>query len=110
MFARNTSIKNIYQDLNSHHYLDKNDNPEGGCSYGPGFCISWQNGPLERGEDRQEPNGAAVEDVIAAAINRLEFYEKYTRGCTENRSAIRMLYFAIDFLNERTARVEGTRD
>ena len=49
------------------HWSDKDGNPAGGVSSGRGFAISWQNGPLGRGVERREPNGAFVEDVIAAA-------------------------------------------
>ena len=55
------------------HWTDSDGNPTGGVSSGRGFTISWQNGPLGRGEDRVEPNGAFVEDVIAAVIGRRRY-------------------------------------
>ena len=50
------------------HWRDEEGNPTSGVSSGRGFAISWQNGPLGRDDERQEPNGAFVEDVIAAVI------------------------------------------
>ena len=48
---------------------DADGNPAGGTVSGVGLSISWQNGPLGRGTERREPNGAFVEGVIAAAIS-----------------------------------------
>ena len=95
------------------HWNDENGNPAGGVSTGTGMCISWQNGPLGRGNDRKEPNGAFVETVIAAAKSRLMFYESTKFHCDENLQAIMHLKAALDVLNERTQsrekrEVEGT--
>ena len=51
------------------HWVDENGNPAGGVSTGKGLTISWQNGPLGRigTDERSEPNGAFVEDVVGAA-------------------------------------------
>ena len=46
--------------VTSNHFSDGNGNPAGGTTYGNGFAIGWQNGPLGRGPDRIEPNGAFV--------------------------------------------------
>ena len=99
--------------FNSHQFSDANDNPEGGQTFGVGFSISWQRGPLGRGEDRVEPNGAFVETIIAAARDRLEFYQRSRFACQENQDAIEYLTLALRALNERTAKreerdVEGT--
>ena len=95
------------------HWFDKDGNPAGGVSSGRGFAISWQNGPLGRGNDRKEPNGAFVEDVIAAALGRIEFYQKSKFACEENAEAIRHLKAALFTLDARTKDrenrgVEGT--
>ena len=95
------------------HWLDANDNPAGGVSYGKGFAISWQNGPLGRGNDRKEPNGAFVEDVIQAVIGRIEFYQSSKFACQENADALVALYEAAKRLDDRTKErevraVEGT--
>lgn len=94
-------------------HLTVDGNPSGGESNGVGITIRWQNGPLGRGDDRKEPNGAFVEGVIAAAIGRLEFYQKSKFKCRENALAITKLEEALHWLDHRTAHreargVEGT--
>lgn len=101
------------QGFVENHWLDENSNPAGGCSFGVGFAVSWQNGPLGRDGQRVAPNGAFVEDVIAAVIGRIEFYERSRFSCKENKEALRHLYEAARWLDSRTkAReaqsVEGT--
>ena len=95
----------------NHH--DSDGNPTGGEVSGTGLIISWQNGPLGRGTDRKDPNGAFVETVIAAAKQRLEFYQDSKFNCEENAIAITHLEKALDVLNSRTKdrekrEVEGT--
>lgn len=97
----------------SSNWKDANGNPAGGCAYGTGFAISWQNGPLGRGEARLEPNGAFVEDIIAVARDRLEYYQQSRFNCEENEEAIQYLSLALDTLDSRTKDreqrdVEGT--
>jgi len=77
------------------------------------MTISWQNGPLGRGEARREPNGAFVETVISAALDRLEWYQQTGFACEENATAISCLSSALSCLNQRTTRreaasIEGT--
>lgn len=98
------------------HFSDGDGNPAGGTTYGNGFAIGWQNGPLGRGDERIEPNGAFVEDVIAAAVDRIEFYESAADGrfsCAENIEALASLNAALRALHRRTddrerREVEGT--
>lgn len=97
------------------HATDDEGNPAGGTTYGAGFTISWQNGPLGRGEDRKEPNGAFVESVIAAAIDRLEFYQRSKFACDYNAQALFHLRSALALMNARTRDrekrgVEGTHN
>ena len=97
----------------SEQWSDANENPAGGISCGKGICISWQNGPLGRGAERREPNGAFVETVIAIAKDRLDFYQKSKFNCQENAKAIEHLNSALEILNSRTKdrekrQVEGT--
>lgn len=99
--------------FNASNWLDENGNPAGGLVEGTGMSILWQNGPLGRGEDRQEPNGAFVETVIAAALQRIQFYQSGKFACRENALAITKLEEALHWLNHRTAArearaVEGT--
>ncbi len=113
------------------HRLDANGNPAGGSTEGTGIIVEWQNGPLGRhaekcvvdpadgpvvcveGCTRRPPNGAFVEDVIAAAKGRLEFYQASKFNCVENARALEHLNAALDVLDSRTKsrearHVEGT--
>jgi hypothetical protein len=97
----------------SEHWKDEQGRPAGGVSTGRGFTISWQNGPLGRGNDRREPNGAFVEDVIQAVIRRIEFYQSTQFHCTDNADALKALQIAAEHLDNRTKNreareVEGT--
>lgn len=99
--------------INDNHFLDANGNPEGGQTFGNGFAIAWQRGPLGRDANRKAPNGAFVEDVIRAAAKRLEFYQGSKFKCDRNANALTHLYAALDELRARTAdreerKVEGT--
>lgn len=99
--------------MQSEHWNDADGNPAGGSTFGNGFAISWQNGPLGRDDDRKEPNGAFVEDIIKAAIDRLEHYQDSRFRCTANDQAIANLDAALIAMEARTAdrvvrNVEGT--
>lgn len=96
--------------------LDDNGNPTGGKVAGTGLAILWQNGPLGRDSERQEPNGAFIETVISAAVQRIQFYQSATNGkfaCRENAIALTHLETALLWLDKRTKDrekrlVEGT--
>lgn len=99
----------------SEHWSDGNNMPLGGVSYGTGFAISWQHGPLGRGEQRRPPNGAFVEDVIDAVRDRLEYYQASPFTSSFNARAIDHLTAALTALRERThdrerREVEGTHE
>jgi hypothetical protein len=99
--------------INSIHFNDENDNPAGGTTFGNGFAIGWQNGPLGRGDDRKEPNGAFVEDIIEAAADRIRYYQESKFACERNANALNHLESALEELHARTADreardVEGT--
>jgi hypothetical protein len=101
------------QGFFSEHWNDEDGNPSGGVSSGRGFAISWQNGPLGRGNERKEPNGAFVEDVIDAARDRIEYYQASRFNSEYNAQAIKHLEEALRWLNKRTEDrekrdVEGT--
>lgn len=103
------------QPFTSNHFTDANGNPAGGTTYGPGFAIGWQNGPLGRGESREEPNGCFVETVIMAAVDRLEFYQSSKFNCDENARALFHLKAALQECEDRTVKrkarqVEGTHE
>lgn len=90
-------------DFKSEHLVDEGGNPTGGHSEAKGISIDWQNGPLGRGADRVEPNGAFVETVIAIAVDRLQFYNEGKFRCRENSLAITHLEEALHWLNHRTS-------
>jgi len=108
------------QLIDERHQDDINGNPAGGETTGMGIMIRWQNGPLGRGAERLEPNGAFVEGVIEAAIGRLAYYQSSRFRCKENaealcylRLALCHLSLALDSLDRRTRnresrQVEGT--
>ena len=95
---------------------DENGNPTGGSVSGVGLSIDWQNGPLGRGPERKAPNGAFVETVISAALQRIQWYQtagKEKFKCRENAIAITKLEEALLWLDKRTKdrearQVEGT--
>lgn len=99
--------------IHEQHDTDANGNPSGGVTVGRGFTIAWQNGPLAVDGVRRDPNGAFVEDVIAAAIGRIEHYQASRFNCAENADALDHLKTAAQRLNDRTKNreqrgVEGT--
>lgn len=103
----------MLEDYKCGNQQDENGNPTGGSVRGTGLSIDWQDGPLGRGEDRKEPNGAFVETVIDAARQRIQFYQDSKFKCRENAIALTKLEEALLWLNKRTAdrdkrQVEGT--
>jgi hypothetical protein len=104
------------QRIVEEHHTDADGNPTGGTSCAVGMSIMWQSGPLGRGGERSEPNGAFVEGVLQAALGRLEFYQTASGGrfaCDENATAIEHVKGALAALDRRTQRreqrgVEGT--
>ena len=100
-------------EVNHDNLADDEGRPAGGSTSGRGFRIDWQNGPLAVDGVRKEPNGAFVEDVIEAAIGRIEFYQGSQFHCVENAVALGHLKAAAEVLAERTRErerrgVEGT--
>lgn len=96
----------------SEHWSD-DGKPAGGVSYGVGFCVSWQNGPLGRGENRREPNGAFVETLLEVVADRLQYYQSSQFASEYNAAALTAIEQAMVSLRNRTADreirgVEGT--
>lgn len=101
------------QELKCANDLDSLGNPAGGVVEGIGISIKWQSGPLGRDAERKEPNGAFVEGVIQAALQRIEHYQETQFKCRENALAVTKLEEALHWLNSRTQsrekrQVEGT--
>lgn len=107
---------NAIKDCQVSNGVDKNGNPAGGLVLGTGLKIDWQNGPLGRDADRQQPNGAFVETALSAVLQRIEFYQSAADGkfkCRENAIAITKIEEALLWLDKRTRdretrQVEGT--
>ena len=102
-------------EIFTQNWLDDQDRPAGGVAYGNGFAISWQNGPLGPADDRDKPNGAFVEDVIFACLNRITAYQNSKFSCDENELAMGLLADALVALDSRTKDrekrgVEGTHE
>lgn len=97
------------------HNVDAEGRPAGGTTIGRGFKIDWQNGPLAVDGVRVEPNGTFVEDVIAAALGRIQHYQTSKFRCRENALALTKLEEALHWLDARTRDrerrgVEGTHE
>ena len=56
--------------IHSNQFSNEERHPTGGYAHGVGFAIVWQDGPVH---PEQGPNGATVESILAAVIDRLEF-------------------------------------
>lgn len=92
------------------HWTDHGGMPAGGISDGRGFAISWQNGPLGRGEDRKGANGAFVETILKVVEGRINFYQEACDGrfaCDENEEALHHIRQALKALDSRTQRRES---
>ncbi len=107
----------MLQEFIANNNVDEDGLPAGGNVTSIGLSIEWQKGPLgEEGVDRKEPNGAFVETLIAAALQRIEWYQEVNDGkfrCEENSQAIIYLRNALISLDQRTRDrqrrgVEGT--
>ena len=103
-------MKNMLDTFTAVNLVDRNGNPSGGSVHGMGLTIEWQNGPLGRPPERMEPNGAFVETVLAAALQRIQFYQQASEGkfaCAENARAVTYIQYALDELNIRTKYMEA---
>lgn len=113
---------NVNPDIKATNVLDENGNPTGGTvnlrmgERNP-LRVQWQDGP--RGQEGTDellpPNGAFVEDVIWAALQRLEFFNEGKYRDRANSIAITHLEQALQALKdrqlERSARgVEGKHE
>lgn len=85
----------------NHNWTNTEDGThDGGQSFGPGFCISWQRGPLnENGR-----NGAFVIDVLEACLHQLKYFQNSKFACPENEKAISHINQALSELEIRLER------
>ena len=83
------------------HYCDHLGRPEGGCSSGVGYTISWQRGPCPSPEAR---NGAFLIEVLESCEKRLAYYQSSEFACDENADALVFLAESIASLKSRLDR------
>ena len=82
--------------MDKNNISDENGNPMGGFYKDTGIDIQWQNGVVVN-----EPNGAGVECVLAAALSRLVFFQESGLKCDYNEEAIHHIVAAISQLKMR---------
>jgi len=89
--------------IRARNYTDNNGNPAGGYCSGVGLCVHFQDGPRGKKDDGSlmGPNGAFVEDLIVAAIQRLEFFQESKFKHPSNAEAIKHCRAAIQSLANR---------
>lgn len=108
---------NINPLLVSTNQTDENENPTGGDVYlqvtkngdseFPALVINWQDGARGMGENPDgtpvlaDPNGAFVEDVLWAALQRLEFFNESKYRDRANSIAITHIEQALQALKDR---------
>lgn len=118
---------NVNPNIGATNELDENENPTGGSvdlhvtKHGddefPALIINWQDGARgEQGKDGpDDPNGAFVEDVLWAALQRLEFFNESKYRDRANSLAITHIEQALQALKDRQLErshrdVEGKHD
>lgn len=99
---------NVQPGIKATNVVDKDGNPTGGTvnmrmgERNP-LRVQWQDGP--RGKDAEgnlgPSNGAFVEDVIWAALQRLEFFQTSKYAHPANAEAVSHLHQALEMLNTR---------
>ena len=88
----------------AYNLSDEEGNPAGGINTGMGYTIAWQHCPLSESSER---NGAFVEDIIKAAIDRLKFFEASEFANDYNKRAIASLKIALAELDARMSNREA---
>lgn len=109
---------NINPLLQAENELDANENPTGGevwlqvkkgdMEQYPCLIVKWQDGPRGTGATNPDgsptladPNGAFVEDVLWAALQRLEFFNESKYRDRANSIAITKIEEALQALKNR---------
>lgn len=105
----------MLQEFAAINNVDEGGLPAGGNVTALGLSIEWQKGPLKEGPS-SDPNGAFVETVIMATVQRIRWYQEVSVGkfaCHYNDDALAYLMNAMECLDARTKDrqrrgVEGT--
>lgn len=93
---------NVQSGIIAQNLTDDDDNPSGGCVVGKGIDIQWQNGARATdSEMMKDSNGAFVEDVLWAALQRLQYFQDSKYRSRENAMAITHIEEALGALNLR---------
>lgn len=103
---------NINPNLVARNELDENENPTGGEVYlqvtkdgdteFPALVVNWQDGARGQADGSlADPNGAFVEDVLWAALQRLEFFNESKYRDRANSLAITHIEQALQALKDR---------
>lgn len=97
------------------HRTDSEGNPAGGCSSAIGMAITWQNGPMVVEGQLRAQNGAFLEDVMLAAIGRLEYLQSTKFKCDRNEVTLYHMRQALLSQRSRTEErkrqgIEGTHE
>lgn len=97
----------VQSDVKANNVTDENQNPTGGTvnlrigERNP-LRVQWQDGPRGNEDGKLGPsNGAFVEDVIWAALQRLEFFQTSKYADDANAVAVSHLHQALEALNAR---------
>lgn len=94
-FDGGVPVQGVESEFNE---VPEGGNPTGGKTQFANSVINWQDGIIVDGLK----NGAFVEDVITAAIQRLEYFQDSKFECQENADAIASLQMALAALESRT--------
>jgi hypothetical protein len=90
----------ISKNPKASNWTDADGHPAGGTVEGLGISIQWQDGTISDNGH----NGAQPEQIIWAAIKRLEFFQESPFACPENGLAIKHLEEALKALEQRTSK------
>lgn len=94
---------NINPTASATNFTDADGNPAGGGVDSIGLHVGWQDGP--RGQEGTDellpPNGAFIEDVLWAALQRLEFFQDSKYRDRGNALAITHIEGALQALKDR---------
>ena len=91
-------VVKIVVELDNYNKTDHSGNVTGGYSTGMGMEIHWQDGALYTDKPR---NGALVDEVLQAALQRLEAYQETRLSCFETHDAITKIQEAMQWLEAR---------
>lgn len=93
---------NVQENIQAINENDVDNNPTGGSVIGTGLEINWQDGPRAREDGSLKPaNGAFIEDVLWAALQRLEFFNDGKYRSRANSLAITGVEQALQALKDR---------